>query len=50
MFNTLPVFLQKNPGFRASLINFDLDTEEPTYFALEQFWDRLVVGGMLVFD
>jgi hypothetical protein len=50
IFNTLPVFLQKNPGFRASLINFDLDTEEPTYFALEQLWDRLVVGGMLVFD
>jgi hypothetical protein len=50
IFKTLPVFLQENPGFRASLINFDMDTEEPTYFALENLWDRLVVGGVLVFD
>ena len=50
IFETLPVFLQKNPGFRASLINFDMDTEEPTYFALEKLWDRLVVGGVLIFD
>ena len=50
IFETLPAFLQKNPGFRASLINFDMDTEEPTYFALEKLWDRVVVGGVLIFD
>lgn len=50
IFDTLPNFLQKNPGFRASVINLDMDTEEPTYFALEKLWDRLVVGGVLIFD
>ena len=47
---TIPLFLEKNPGFRASVINFDLDTFEPTYFALEQLWDRVVPGGILIFD
>jgi hypothetical protein len=27
-----------------------MDTEDPTYFALEQLWERLVVGGVLIFD
>ena len=27
-----------------------MDTEEPTFFALEKLWDRLVVGGVLIFD
>lgn len=50
VFDTIPDFLERNPGFRASLINFDMDTEEPTYFALDKLWGRLVVGGVLVFD
>ena len=48
--DTLPIFLQSNPGFRASLVNFDLDTYEPTIFALENLWDRLTKGGIMVFD
>jgi len=47
---TIPLFLESNPGFRASVVNFDLDTFEPTYFALEQLWDRVVPGGVLIFD
>lgn len=50
VFSTVPDFLAQNPGFRASIINFDLDTAEPTIFALNQFWDRLVPGGVLIFD
>ena len=50
IFDTIPDFLSKNPGFRAAVINFDMDTEDPTFFALEQLWERLVVGGVLVFD
>lgn len=50
VFSSIPMFLESNPGFRASIINFDLDTEEPTYFALTQLWERLVVGGVLIFD
>lgn len=47
---TIPIFLEKNPGFRASIINFDLDTYKPTIFCLEKLWDRLVKGGILIFD
>jgi hypothetical protein len=50
IFETLPLFLAKNPGFRASIINFDMDTAEPTLFALEQLWPRLVPGGVALFD
>jgi len=47
---TVPVYLEENPGFRASIINFDMDTEEPTEFCLNLLWSRLCVGGVLVFD
>lgn len=47
---TIPDYLEKNPGFRASIINFDLDLEEPTGIALDYLWDRLVPGGYLIFD
>jgi len=50
VFDTMPAFLKSNPGFRASIINFDLDTSEPTSFCLEQLWDRLVTGGIMLFD
>jgi hypothetical protein len=47
---TVPGFLESRPGFRASLINFDLDTYDPTIFCLEAFWDRLVPGGVMILD
>lgn len=47
---TLPIFLKENPGFRASLIYIDVDLERPTYHALIHLWDRLLPGGMIVFD
>lgn len=50
VFETVPIFLEKNPGFRASIINFDLDTSEPTKFCLNYFWKRLVKGGVMIFD
>lgn len=39
-----------NPGFRISLLYMDLDLEEPTYCALENFWNFIVPGGLIVFD
>lgn len=50
VFDTVPNFIDKNPGFRASIINFDLDTSEPTKFCLDHFWERLVKGGIMIFD
>ena len=48
--DTLPQFLEKNPGFRASLIYIDVDLERPTYYALKFLWDRLLPGGIIAFD
>lgn len=50
IFDTLPIFLKENPSSRFSLIHFDLDVYAPTKFALELLWDKLVPGGLLVFD
>ena len=50
VFDTLSNFLERNPGFRTSVINFDLDTDEPTYHCIDLLWDRLVPGGVMIFD
>lgn len=47
---TLPEFLRENPGFRASMIYIDVDLDRPTYFALKHLWDRLLPGGVILFD
>jgi len=47
---TLPKFLKDNPGFRASMIYIDVDIERPTYHALVNLWDRLLPGGIILFD
>jgi hypothetical protein len=46
----LPKLLEETPGLRLSLVHFDMDLYEPTKFALECIWDRIVPGGILVFD
>jgi len=43
-------FLEERPGFRISLLYLDLDLEKPTMDTLETFWDRIVPGGIIVFD
>jgi hypothetical protein len=47
---TLPKFNIDNPGFRASLIYIDVDLERPTYHSLINLWDRLLPGGIILFD
>lgn len=47
---TLPVWLKDNPEARFCLINIDVDIYEPTHAILENCWDRLVIGGVLVLD
>lgn len=47
---SMPTFLQENPGFRASLIYIDVDLERPTYHTLANMWDRLLPGGVILFD
>jgi hypothetical protein len=43
-------YIVGRPGFRISLLYLDVDIEEPTYAALNEFWDRVVPGGLVVFD
>lgn len=43
-------FLKDRPGFRISLLYLDLDLEKPTYDTLVNLYDRVVSGGIIVFD
>jgi len=50
IFDTLPVFLEQNPGFKISLLHLDVDLYEVSKFALEQLFDLVCVGGVICFD
>lgn len=43
-------YVTKNPGFRISLLYMDLDIEKPTLDTLNNFWNVIVPGGVIVFD
>jgi hypothetical protein len=43
-------FNDKNPGARIKLLYLDMDVAEPTYNVLNNLWDKIVVGGKVVFD
>jgi hypothetical protein len=47
---SMPKYLNENPGFRASLIYIDVDLDRPTYVALKNLWERLLPGGVILFD
>jgi hypothetical protein len=48
--DTLPTFLAENPGFRVSLLYIDVDLNRPTYYSLKYLWDRILPGGIILFD
>jgi hypothetical protein len=43
-------YVEENPGFKISLLYLDLDLGEPTYDTLCALWDRVSVGGLVIFD
>lgn len=47
---SIPVFLDENPGFRISYLYIDVDIDRPTYFTLKYLWDRILPGGVIIFD
>jgi hypothetical protein len=47
---SIPIFLKENPGFKISLLYIDVDIQRPTYFALKYLWDRILPGGIILFD
>jgi hypothetical protein len=48
--DTLPRFIDENPGVMMSFIYCDTDLFEPTKLILENMHDRLVAGGLFVLD
>ena len=47
---TVPHFIQENPGLRISLIHFDCDMYKPTLTGLKYFYPLVVRGGIILFD
>lgn len=47
---TCAQYCEENPGFRISFLLLDLDVETPTRATLDALWDRVVRGGIVVFD
>ncbi len=50
VFDTLPSYLEENPETRLAFLHLDMDVKEPTDFALEMLYERVVPGGLIVFD
>ena len=47
---TIPQYIQENPGMRISLLHFDVVLYRPTLVALQHMWDLVVPGGVVIFD
>jgi hypothetical protein len=47
---TIPKFAKENQGMRISLLNLDFDTYEGTKVALENLFDLVSPGGIIVLD
>lgn len=47
---TVPEYVEKNPGLRISLLHLDLDVYEPTKIALEYLYPLVVPGGIVLLD
>lgn len=50
VFESIPKFLDENPGLSISLLHFDVDLYEPTKFGLEMLYPLVVPGGVICFD
>ena len=48
--DTVPSFIEKNPGIRFSLIHLDVDLYKPSVVALEHLYPLLSKGGILILD
>ena len=45
---TIPKYKKDNPGFRISLLHLDLDTYQGTKIVLENFYDLVTPGGIIL--
>jgi hypothetical protein len=47
---SIAAYAAERPGFRVALLNIDFDVYEPCKAALEALIDRMVPGGIIMFD
>ncbi len=47
---TIPEYLAKNQTLKISMLHIDVDVYEPTKVILENLWDKVVKGGILMLD
>ena len=47
---TIPIYLKNNPNFKISLLNVDIDFVETTECVLNNFYDKVSKGGIVLFD
>ena len=50
VFDTLPAYLEKYPATRIALLHLDMDVKEPTAFAMDLLYERMVPNGLIVLD
>ncbi len=50
VFDTIPKYLDENPETKLSILHLDMDVKEPTDYALEQLYDKVVPGGLIILD
>lgn len=50
VFETLPGYVEAHPELRISLLHLDMDVYGPTRFVLDRLLDRIVPGGLVLFD
>ena len=47
---TVPRYLANNPSKKIALLHIDVDVYEPTKMILENLWDKVVKGGIVMLD
>ena len=47
---TIPRYIKNNPKLKISLLNIDIDFVETTQCVLDNFYDKVVKGGIILFD
>lgn len=47
---TVPTYIEHNPGFKVALMNLDCDFVEPTITVLEKLYPHVSRGGIILLD
>ncbi|EAJ3421897.1 dTDP-6-deoxy-L-hexose 3-O-methyltransferase, partial [Campylobacter coli] len=47
---TIPEYCKINPCLKIALLHIDVDIYEPTVTILENMYDKIVKGGIVIFD